>query len=159
MPTFDSTQYTAQKADRTNTSRLASPNVSSGDVQYAMIPYTLAGTEAAADIINLCVLPSGVIPVPALSRVVCSADPGTTLTVDIGTADNADGWADGIVLSAGGIVECASATMPAWLAKTTLVPDTGSGNAVVYATVASAASLTASVVLYFLLAYKVGKGA
>lgn len=159
MASFDTTLYGQQKAARTNTSRLAPPNVGSGDVEFAVIPYALAGTEAAADTINLTVLPGGVIPIPSLSHVVCSADPGTTLTLDIGTAANADGWADGIVLSAGGKVECASATMPAWLAQTTVVPDTGSGNAVVYATVASANTLTAAVVLYFVLAYKLGRGA
>jgi hypothetical protein len=157
MPTFHTTHYNQQKADRANPARLAPSNVSSGDIEIAVIAYTLLGTEAANDILNLCVLPQGCIPVPSLSSVVCSADPGTTLTLDIGTTADADGWADGIVLSSGGKVECASATMPAWLAKTPLVPDTGSGNAVIRATVASAASLTAEVVLHFTLAYKRGR--
>jgi hypothetical protein len=157
MATFETSHYAASKPDRTNSSRLAPANVASGQVEFAVIPYTLAGSEAANDIINLGILPEDVIPVPQLSRVVCSADPGTTLTLDIGTADNTDGWADGIVLSSGGVVECASATMPAWLAATALVPDSGKGDAVVYATVASANTLTAAVVLYFVLAYKRGR--
>lgn len=159
MPTFNSDQYLLQVSTRANPSRLAPPNVASGDVQFAVIPYTLAGTETAADIINLTVLPQGAIPIPQLSSVVCSADPGTTLTLDIGTAANPDGWADGIVLSAGGKVECASATMPAWLTQTPIVPDTAKGTADVYATVASDASLNAAVVLTFTLAYKLGRGA
>ena len=157
MATFNSTEYTAQGESRANPSRLGDPNISSGSVEFAIVPYTLAGTEAATDTINLCLLPRDCIPVPALSKVVC-ADPGTTLTLDIGTSNDADGFADGIVLSAGGQVEFGtSSPLPAWLAQTPLVPDTGSGNAVIKATVVSAASLTASVVLYFVLAWKRGR--
>lgn len=157
--TFESAQYALQKSNRVNTSRIAPPNVASGTVEFAVIPYTLAATEAGTNTIGLDVLPAGAIPIPQLSSVTCSADPGTTLTLDIGTAANPDGWADGIVLSAGGKVECASATMPAWLAATPITADTdptesGTGNAAVYATVASADTLTVSVVLYFVLAFK-----
>lgn len=156
MATFNSAIYLEQKEPRVNPSRLATPNVVSGDVEFALIPYTLAGTEAGTDTINLCLLPHDCIPLPMLSKVF-SADPGTTLTLDIGNADNPDGWADGITLSSGGLIEFTSGTAPAWLAKTPLVADSNSGNAAIYATVASAASLTASVVLYFLLAWKRGK--
>lgn len=159
MPIFDSAHFALQDPTRANTSAKAPPNVSSGEVEFAVIPYALAGTEVANDIINLCLLPKDVRPVPSLSHVMCSADPGTTLTLDIGTTADNDGWADGIVLSNGGKVECVSGTVPAWIAPTSLVPDSGSGNATIYATVASAAALTADVVLYFVLAYKRGKGA
>lgn len=160
MATFDTAVYTAQKPTRTNPSRLAAQNSASGEVEFAPIAYTLVGTETASDIINLCILPQDAIPVPQLSSVTC-ADPGTTLTLDIGTADNADGWADGIALSAGGQVAATSGTLPAWVTPTPLVADTGSfqtaGSAVVYATVASANTLTAGVVLHFLLAYRRAK--
>lgn len=149
--------FNSQDPARANTSRLADANIASGDVEFAVIPYTLKGTEAATDTIKLCVLPAGCIPVPQLSSVTCSADPGTTLTLDIGTVADPDGWADGITMSNGGKVECASATMPAWLAPTLLEPDPVSGNAVVSAIVDSAAALTASVVLYFTLAFKRGR--
>lgn len=158
MATFNSAQYALQVSTRANPSRLAPPNVASGDVQYAVIPYALAGTEDVADIVNLCVLPQGAIPIPQLSNVVCSADPGTTLTLDIGTAANPDGWADGIVLSSGGQVACTNTAIPAWVTQTPIVPDTGKGTADVYATVASASTLTADVVLTFTLAYKLGRG-
>lgn len=159
MATFNTALYTAQKSSRVNTSRLNAPNVASGQVEFAVIPYTLTASEAANDVINLGVLPAGVIPLPQLSSVTCSADPGTTLTLDIGTAADTDGWADGIVLSSGGQVAATSATMPAWIAPTAITADSdttnaGVGNAVVYATVASASTLTADVVLYFTLAYK-----
>lgn len=158
MATFETSVYAASKPDRSNPSRLAPPNNASGNVEYVRCKYTLLGTEAANDIINLCILPVDAIPVPGLSFVF-SADPGTTLTMDIGTADNPDGWADGLVLSAGGKIDCLSGSSPApaWVEPTPLVADTGTlnknGSAVVYATVASANTLTASVVLYFTLAY------
>jgi hypothetical protein len=95
-----------------------------------------------------------------MSSITCDADPGTAFTVDVGTAANTDGWGDGVALTAAGKVEfCAAAhTAPAWLAATPLVADTGSGNAVVYATVMTSTSPTAGVTLYFTLAYKRGRG-
>lgn len=161
MPTFTTSIYDEQNESRANPSRLATPNVVSGDVEFAIVPYTLtSGTdEAADDIIKLCVLPADVIPIPSLSSITCDADPGTAFTVDVGTAANDDGWGDGVALTTAGKVEfCAAAhTQPAWLAKTPLVEDTGSGNAIVYATVKTATSPTAGVILYFTLAYKRGK--
>jgi hypothetical protein len=161
MPTFDTAQYALQKPTRTNTSVAAPSNVASGEIEFATIPYALtSGTdEAANDIINLCILPAGCIPVPQMSSITCDADPGTAFTVDVGTAANTDGWGDGVALTAAGKVEfCAAAhTAPAWLAATPLVADTGSGNAVVYATVMTSTSPTAGVILYFTLAYKRGR--
>jgi hypothetical protein len=157
MPEFNTSLYDLQKPDRVNPSRLARQNIASGTVEFAVIPYTLAGTEAANDTINLMVLPEDCIPIPALSSVVCGADPGTTLTMDIGTTADPDGWADGIVLSSGGQVACTNTAIPAWVTQTPITPDAGSGNAVVRATVASASSLTAAVVLTFILAFKRGR--
>ena len=94
MATFASVHYALQKEDRANPSRLSTPNVASGRVEFAYIPYALAGTEAANDIINLCVLPAGAVPIVPLCHVTCSADPGTTLTLDVGTAGDPDGLAD-----------------------------------------------------------------
>lgn len=163
MPTtFTTAQYDLQVTTRTNTSRLATAGIASGEIEIARIPYVLtSGTdEAANDLINLCVLPAGAIPIPELSSITCDADPGTAFTVDVGTADNTDGWGDGVALTTAGKVEfCAAAhTQPAWLARTPLVADTGSGNAIVYATVMTSTSPTAGVILYFNLAYKLGKG-
>lgn len=162
MATFNTNNYNLQKPDRTTSiTRLATPNVNSSDVIFARIPYTLAGTESAADTINLGYVPAGAIPLPELSKVTCSGDPGTTLTLDVGTAQDADGWARGITMSSGGQVEATSGTMPAFMAETELTADTAAGslpgNVKVYATVASAASLTASTILYFILAYKLPK--
>lgn len=158
MPSFDTGTYDNQEYARTNPTRLQAGNVVSSDVVYTRIPYTLAGTEAAADTINLCLLPAGAIPLPELSSVVLSGDPGTTLTLDIGTSANPDGWADGMVLSAGGQVLATAPVVPAYMVATELAEDTATpGNVKVYATVASADTLTASTILYFILAYKLPK--
>jgi hypothetical protein len=161
MATFETSHYAASKPDRTNSSRLAPANVASGQIEFAVIPYVLtSGTdEAADDIINLCILPEDVIPIPQLSSITCDSDPGTAFTVDVGTADNVDGWGDGVALTTAGKVEfCAAAhTQPAWLAATPLAPDTGKGDAVVFATVKTSTSPTAGVTLYFTLAYKRGR--
>lgn len=158
MATLTTAAYTAQIETRANPMRLADPNIISGEVEFAVVPYTLVGTEAAADVINLCLLPAGAIPLPHLSKVTCSADPGTALVLDVGTAADLDGFADGLVLSAGGQVEFGSSSpMPAWLTQTPFVADTGSGNAIVKATLVTATTLTAAVVLYFNLAWKRGR--
>lgn len=156
MATFETAVYAAAKPSRANPSRLAAPNNASSNVEYVRCKYTLLGTEAATDIINLCILPVDAIPLPQLSSVY-SADPGTALIIDVGTAADVDGWGDGLTLSAGGLINFTSGTAPAWLEPTPLVADTGTfnkaGSAVVYATVMTATTLTASVVLWFNLAY------
>lgn len=161
MATFNSTLYDAQKPTRTNTTRLADPNKASGSVEFAVIPYTCAGTEAAADIINLCILPAGIIPVPQLSSIT-SVDPSAnTLVIDVGTAEDADGWGRSVNQAAGGqngFTSGGVAALPAWLAPTAIAADTGSGNVVVFATIATASGVPdAGDVLYFLLAYKRGR--
>lgn len=161
MPTFTTAHYDAQSPTRSNLSRNAPANTTSNDVQFAVIPYVLtSGTdEAAADIIQLCILPAGAVPVPALSSITCDIDPGTAFTVDVGTAADVDGWGDGVALTDKGKIEfCATAhTAPAWLVNTPLVADSGSGNAVVYATVMTATAPVAGAILYFTLAYKRGR--
>lgn len=161
MPTtFTTAHYDLQKSTRTNPSRNATAGIAGGEIKYAIVPYTLtSGTdEAADDIIQLCKLPAGATPVPLLSFAYCDADPGTALTVDVGTAANTDGWGDGIAMTAAGIIEfCAAAhTAPAWLVPTPLVADTGTGEAIVYATVVTSTSPVAGVNVYFVLAYRHG---
>ena len=156
MPTFNSAKYLTQVATRSNPSRLAPSNTACGSPEFILVKYTLATTEVANDIINLCILPPDCIPVPQLSHVF-SADPGTTLTMHVGTANDVDGWANGLTLSAGGRIEFTSGTAPAWLTPTPLVVDANTalnaaGSVVVYATVATANTLSA-VELFFLLAY------
>lgn len=162
MATLETAQYALEKSTRANTSRLATANVSSGDIQYAIIKYALTGSEASADVLNLCILPAGIIPVPELSTVVVSADPGTTLTIDVGTDEDLDGWADGVALGAVTTpvpTPFTTPALPAWgITNTAIAADTNSGNAIVKATLVTVSAPTAAVVLKFVLAYKRGKG-
>ena len=146
MPTFNSAVYTAQSSNH------AWP--SQQDVQaklrYATVAYALVGTETAADIINLAILPRGAKVIPSLSRVVCE-DPGTALTVDIGFASNDDALADGLALTtAHDVAFTANGTAtaaqyaPAALAA---------GDERIFATVKTATDLTASAKLLFQIAY------
>lgn len=168
MPvTFTTDFFAAQDAARSNPGVLPDANIGSGDIEFAVIPYTLtSGTdEAAADIIELMILPAGSIPIPQLSSITASADPGTAFTVDVGNASNPDGWGDAVALTVAGKVEfCTpSGTMPAWLAETRLSADAteagaGQGNTRIYATVDTSTAPTAGVILYFTLAFKRGRG-
>lgn len=118
---------------------------------FETITYTLLGSEAANDTIQLFDLPAGCVLIPQLSTVTC-ADPGTTLTLDIGDAADTDRYADGIVLSAGGMVNFAS-TLPVPAGITTPFCPTASSRVIVK--VDTAATLTAAVVLNFCIAYRI----
>jgi hypothetical protein len=151
MPALtDSSLFTAQAAALIDGSERPSrtQNVG-GTVKMLRAQYTTTGSEAGNDTFNLCYLPRGASLIRSLSSVT-SIDPGTTLTLDVGTSANPDVYADGIVCSAGGTVLFGSA-----VAGTAgdLVPATVADNSAVIVTLASASSITASVVLYFSIAY------
>lgn len=119
-----------------------------GTLKTVSVQYTLLGTEAATDTLALAYLPKNV----RFSRVhsyVESLDPGTTLTLDVGTVADPDNYADGIILSNGAGVNFSSAVATA----PNLVPVITTDNTLVQATIVSAAALTAGVILYFTLAY------
>jgi len=123
-----------------------------GVVLLATIRYTLTGSEAASDTIQLVDLPLGAVVVPQNSYCTC-ADPGTTLTLNVGDASSATRYASGIVMSAGGQVGFASGTLPAAVATPYRIATTANQRLV--CTVASAATLTAAVVVVFTIAYRV----
>ncbi len=162
MPTFETALYATQKPSRANPSRLAVQNGPSSEVQYAIIPHVCT-TETTADIINLCVLPKDAVPVPELSGICCATDPGTLLTVSVGSAALATGWISGMALTVPGMVFAAAVgqTMPGWLLPTPLVADSDSfsaaGSTKIYATLGTVTALTATTVIYFVLAYKLAK--
>lgn len=144
------TFYLAQVAALTDGSErpTKSPNYG-GTVKTVNVQYTLLGTEAANDTLALAYLPKNVRLLRELSYVT-SLDPGTTLTLDVGTTSDADIYADGIVLSAGGSVAFGSAVAGA---AANLVPLVTTDNTLIQATIASANTLTAGVILYFTLTY------
>ena len=161
MALHETAVFAAQKPTRANPSRLSPQLSSSGSVEFAVIKYTLKGTEVAGEFVNLAVLPAGAIPLPQLSGISCGADPASgVFTVDIGTAADTQGWADGVNIAAGGHVTAISAGAVTWLEPTPLVADVGfenSGSAVVSAKLDTLAGPTAGVNLYFLLAYKLAR--
>lgn len=131
--------------------KLSDAQHSTGDILLLLAAtITLAGTEAATDTIQIADLPAGAIPVPQLCHVT-GPDPGTTLTLDIGDADDPDRLADGIVLSAGGQIGFCSGTMPDAVANPVRLTE----NTRIYATVASADTVTADVKLVVTLAFRV----
>src|SRR5688572_16432455 len=148
------TVYDAQVDTRVKQARL--PAAQGRKVNYTRYAYTLvAADETENDTIAICVLPPGVSPRPDLSSVVLSADPGTALTIDIGTAEDVDGWADGMVLDAGLQVMCCAPVVPAWMARTELAADSGKKYTKVYATIKTGTTLTIpGAVVYFCLAWE-----
>ncbi len=162
MPTFNTAAYLAASPTRTNPSRLAAQNTIGSEVQYAIIPHTFT-TETTADIVNLGIFPSDIIPVPELSGICCVTDPGTLLTVSVGSAALATGWVSAMALTVPGHVRAADVgqTMPGWLLPTPLVADTDSfvtaGSTKIYATLGTVTALTSGTVVYFVLAYKLAK--
>lgn len=147
------TFWDAQVSTRTNQARL--PAKTSRGVNFTKIAYTLVtADETETDTIALMALPPGAIPRPELSSVLMSADPGSALTIDIGTAENADGWADGMVLDAGLQVWCCAPVFPAFGARTELAADSGQKYVKVFATIATGTTLTTTTILYFILAWE-----
>ncbi len=148
---YSSAQYAGVEVQPSRTERVLPRNAAVGELYHAFVTYPLSSgvEEGANDTINLIDLPLGAYLVPALCSVY-SADPGTTLTLDVGYADNPDAYADGIVLSAGGEVKFNSGTAPS--GTLAIEPTTTSGK--IYATVASASTLTDAVVLCFCLVFK-----
>lgn len=122
-----------------------------GLLLYATAVVTTTAAMSANDTFQLFDLPPQAVIVPQLSHVTCSADPGTTLTVDVGDAGDTDRYADGIVLSSGGQVSFTSATMPAAVAT----PYQPTEATRVTAKIDSAASVTADVKLIFTIAYRI----
>lgn len=148
----DTSLYTAQVSGGSDASERPTrnpTNLNGGTLKCLMATYTTTGSEAGNDTFNLCRLPKGAVVSRGNSFVSC-VDPGTTLTLDIGTSSNADVYADGIVLSSGGTIGFGSA-----VAGTAgdLAPAVTTDNQTVIVTIASANTVTASTVLYFTVAY------
>jgi hypothetical protein len=152
MPTFNSNIATAFATKKVSTG-IRNGDDANGKLTVATANVTIPSTLAANDILNIIpagLLPIGAVVVPQLSSVT-SADPGTTLTLDIGFAANPDAYADGITLSAGGQIAFTSGTLPD--AVTTPVRIENATGAI-YATVMSAAAITNATVLTFVIAYR-----
>lgn len=120
-----------------------------GTLHVSDVLYTIVGTEAAADIINLIKLPAGARVLTGLSY--CEAEnPGTALVLDIGDSDNADAYADGLTLSSGGNVAFSAGGTVAF---NELNPQTTTEDLFVRATVMTATTLTADQTIRFVIVW------
>jgi hypothetical protein len=152
MATFNSDLVTSA-AERLPSNRLRDGDTANGKLTLATANVTLTGATATSDILQIIPalnLPVDAVVVPQLCSVTCSADPGTTLTLDVGYAANPDAYADGIVLSSGGQVAFTSGTIPAAVGT----PVRTDADGAIYATVASASTITNGTILTFIIAYR-----
>lgn len=146
MASYSSSVYTAQASNHT----WPSEQSVGAKLRYATIPYALAGTEVADEVLSLCKLPVGAKVIPSLSRVVCE-DPGTALTIDIGTVGNPDSLSDGLALTtAHDVAFTAGGTAVAAQYVPEALTD---GDETIIVTVKTASSLTAAAKLLFQVAY------
>lgn len=155
MPSFNTPLYNAQIGTAGQTPAVSYPLAEyvAGKVRYAIVPYSLAGTEATNDLLYLVKLKIGAVVIPSLSRIVCE-DPGTALTLDIGFLSNPDALCDGAALTTAHDVSFTLApSVTATAAQYVPVPIASSADSVIYATIVLATVPTAGAKLLFLIAY------
>ena len=162
MATFNTTLYTAQ-ASSPGASANAQANFplaknAYGKLRIVQVPYALAGTEAANDLIKLTLLKAGARVIAGLSRVICQ-DPGTSLTLRVGDATDALRYAGTIDISAGGDFPFSTTAgtdlyVPTDIASTQAATTIGdsANQTVVQVKVIAVTALTAGAKLLFLLA-------
>lgn len=97
MASFDTPLYTSETGSAGSSAAAAYPLAkrSAGKIRYKVIPYTVDGAETSADTINLGKLKVGAQVIPQLCKVSSQAAFDVD-DLDIGTAANADAFADGI---------------------------------------------------------------
>jgi hypothetical protein len=150
--TFNSSTYALQ-VPTTPPKYSASANAVNAKLRYAIIPYSIAGTEVATDLINLVRLKPGDIVIPSLSRI-CHQDIGTAFTLDIGFASNDDALMDGVALgTSAGDVSFTLGTSATATAQQYVPVAIAAGDEVIYATVKTATTITAAAKILFIIAY------
>jgi len=120
-----------------------------GDVVVIERLYTLLATEVATEIIRICRNYPEMRLIPHLSAVIAE-NPGTALVIDIGDTLDPDGYADGLVLSAGGTV-LFTANAGVRNQDPVITTDDGTQGDWIEATIATATTLTAAAELRFLI--------
>lgn len=122
-----------------------------GDLKILRATVTVPSTLAANDIIEIGVIPAGARVLPSLSQVVCHADPGSSLRLQIGDAADTDRYAAILNLDSGGVVNFTAPSIPDGVANNLKVAvDTP-----IFATVTTATSITNNSVLTFQVAFVV----
>lgn len=152
MPTFNASNY--QGAVTSLANRLESKNVEF-TVKYKKASFTSISTIAAADTINLCIIPAGCRVIPELSYVRRSGATATTaLTIDIGitgaVGTDVDRYADALVITAAGTSVFTTPAVP----DGSLNPYTLTVDTVIVATVTVATLPLAGEDIEFLIAYE-----
>lgn len=114
------------------------------DLVLVTTSYDTTGEEVAGDVIKLTApLPEALVLVPALSVVAVESDPGTTLTVNVGTAENASQYASSLSLSTTGKKDLGTA-------RVTTLPESEE----ITATISGASGLNSSGKITFYLAFR-----
>lgn len=149
----DAAYYTAQVGTAGDSQWVSAPKAQ--NIHYVRVPYALAGTEGAADTLNLYRARKGWKLIPELSKIIHD-DCGTTLTIDIGDATDADRYADG--------VDLAGSDSPSEFC-TPAIPDAvpnpysiTEANQDIVVTIATASTPTASADVVFVLAFDIDTG-
>jgi hypothetical protein len=143
----------AAKTGLRGASGLIDPTLYQGSLRFLLATLTLDDGMTANDTFDIGpALPPGARVVPQLSKFTCHADPGTTLTIDIGDAGDADRYCDGAVLSAGGEVAFCSAAIPDAVAN----PVRFETATEILGVIKTASTITYAVKVDVLIAYLVG---
>jgi|GEM_PF-951288 len=99
MATYTTTLYDKQTGPHgTGGGHKADALYAKAKLRFAVCEYRTKGTEAAGDIVNLTKLPSGVLPAPALSRIVHRVG-SPSLEINIGVASDPKLYVNGAKLS------------------------------------------------------------
>jgi hypothetical protein len=156
MPvTFEAAAYTAQNAGTLNGADRPNETAYGGNLRILSSLYTTTtGTdEVATDIINIGYLPKGAKVLPHLSYIVCE-DPSSSADValDVGTASDPNGFAEGVVIATAGVKPfITTTTLPAQV----LVPVTTTAETLVYATFGGTpATMAPSKKVWFYIVYE-----
>lgn len=147
MPTFQTD--VAGKLGKLGKAGNIDQSLYQGAVKFLTATVTVPNALAANDLIEIGNLPTGCRVLPHMCNAVCHADPGTTLTLDIGDSADVDRYADGIVLSSGGVVNFTSAAIP----DGTKNPVKATADTLIYATVMSADTITNNSKITFTIAF------
>ena len=123
-----------------------------GDLVVIERLYTLIGTEAATEIINVCRNYPEMRLIPHLSAIILE-NPGTALVIDMGDDLDADGYADGLVLSAGGTFLLSASPACVRNQDPVITTDDDTQGDWIYITIVTATTLTASADIRFVLVF------
>ena len=149
MANFKSDVITTK--DQADYSNKAEPSNLVGKLPLVILAsYTIAGSEAVNDTIQLIDLPAECVIVPQLSSVT-GVGAGTGLTIDVGDSVDPDRYAGGINLSTGGQVAFTAGALPAAVGAPYLPATTSR----VYATIKAGTALVVGAKLNFVITYRI----